>query len=120
MFRHIVDERRQACGSVSRGCLGTLHVDAHREFLAELDAELIEGIHSPDRALYEHAVLVQGQEPSQGSRGGLRVQQQGARPVALVRSMWPDALNVGRAGACLAHLRLDVLERMSEGKGLRL
>jgi hypothetical protein len=40
----------------------TFQVDSRRELLAEFHAELIEGIHSPYRALHEHTVLLQRQQ----------------------------------------------------------
>src|SRR6185312_11755610 len=38
------------------------------EYLAQLDAPLIEGVDRPDRALGEHAVLVQGDQGAQRVR----------------------------------------------------
>src|SRR5258706_1466920 len=73
VLRHVPDQRRQARRAVPRGRLRAAHVDGHREFLAQLDAELIEGIHAPHGSLYEDAVLVQSQQLAHGSRAGLRV-----------------------------------------------
>ena len=45
---------------------------AHRERLAELDPPLVEGVDAPDRALGEDAVLVEGDERAEASRGSSR------------------------------------------------
>jgi hypothetical protein len=90
-----------------------------RELLAELHAELIEGIDAPDRALHEHAVLVQRQDAAQVRAVvcGYSSSELGRLPswtlCAAPRDLRP-------LGAGLAHVRLDLLERVAEGEGLRL
>src|SRR5882757_2694293 len=60
--RHVLDQRLQARRPLPGRRLLPLHVDPERQLLAEFHPELIEGVDAPDRALNEHAMLVQGNE----------------------------------------------------------
>src|SRR6266403_762218 len=120
VLRHILDQRRQSRRPMPRRRLGSLQVDSHRELLAELHAELIEGIYAPYGALHEHTVLVQRQQATQGSRRSLWVQQQRARPVAVVDPVNADPRDIRRIGAGLSAVRLDFLQRIAESERLRL
>ena len=102
------------------GALAPAHVDAHRQFLAQFHAELIEGVHAPNRALHEHAVLVQGQDAAEGARRGLRIHEQRTGAIAFVHAVDGDAVDLGGADAGLAHVRLDFRQRIAVGERLRL
>src|SRR6267154_4603326 len=120
VLRHILDQRRQSRRPMPRRRLGPLQVDSHRQLLAELHAELIEGIYAPYGALHEHTVLVQRQQATQGSRRSLWVQQQRARPVAVVDPVNADPRDIRRIGAGLGAVRLDFLQRIAESERLQI
>src|SRR6476661_8108581 len=57
---------------------GQLVGDLLGEYLAKLDAPLIEGVDGPDRSLYEHAVLIERNELAERRRSE-RLDQHGVR-----------------------------------------
>src|SRR5580658_6920013 len=80
VFRHIIDQRRQSRRALPLRRPGTLHIDADGKLLAQLHAELIEGVDSPDGALHEHTVLIQSEYSAERAGGGLWIEQQRTRP----------------------------------------
>src|SRR5262245_57806643 len=87
--------------------------DAQREYLAELDAPLIETVDVPDRALGEHAVLVEGDEGSKRMRVEALGENHIGRTVPLEDAEW--RLPIGHA------FGRHFLRRLAEGErfGLR-
>ena len=88
------------------------------ELLAELDAPLVEAVDAPDHALDEHPVLVERDDPAEGARVELGVDQRRRRAVAgedLVRRerrVLHRLLGLGEAAA--AHQRLGLGEAVGE------
>src|ERR1700674_5401516 len=120
MLRPVVDECGQSCRAGSLWRLGSRQVNPHRQFLAQFYSELIEGVHAPDSSLDKHAVLVQRQNTPQGARRRLWIQKQRTGAIPLVDPVNGDALDLPRAHSRLAHVRLNLGQWISIGKGLRL
>src|SRR6478609_3883992 len=83
-----------------------------RQHLAELDAPLVEGVHAPHRALYEHAVFVKGDQGAERVRREPLEQQGVRRAVALEDPVRHEPV-VGALG-------LDLLCRLAESERLGL
>src|ERR1700683_2116652 len=73
--RNALQERSGRAVGRRRSVAAQRRHDAFREHLAELDAPLIERIDVPDRALSEHAVLIQGDQLAE-RRGCQALEQQ--------------------------------------------
>ncbi len=89
-----------------------LRDDRHRQLLAQLDSPLVEGVDSPDRALGEDAVLVEGDQGAQRLGGQPVGEDRVGGAVALEDSVRDQRLR----RALLAHL----LGRLAEGERLAL
>src|SRR5580693_10586118 len=120
MLRHIIDQRRQRRRTLPLRRPGALYIDADGELLAQLYAELIEGVDSPDGALHEHAVLIQGEYPAERAGRGLRIEQQRTRPVPRMHPMRHEPFDVLRRGVGPVHVGLHLRCGVTEGKRLRL
>ena len=86
--------------------------NAAGQYLAKFDAPLIETVDRPDRALGEHAVLVQCHQAAERRRIKLFGQDQVGWPIALGDAEW--RLEVGRT------FRFQLLCCLAEGKRLGL
>src|SRR5215472_10701295 len=82
--------------------------DAQRQYLAELDAPLVERVDVPYRALGEHAVLVESHELAERCGRQPRQQKRVGRAVTLKGAVGHEP--VGRT------LGADFLWRLAEGK----
>ena len=80
--------------------------------LAQFDAPLVEGVDLPDRALGEHAVLVERDQLAERGRRQALQQERVRWPVALEQPVRHEP--VRRA------LRLDLLGSLAEGQRLGL
>ena len=84
--------------------------DLARDPLAELNAELVEGVDAPQQALHEHLVLIERDQGAEGRRVEPVEDEQRQRPSALLHLLRRDALAAAAAQESLG-LREGVGDR---------
>ncbi len=103
---------RAVVGQLGLGLALELGDDLLRQHLAELDAPLIEGVDLPDRALREHAVLVERHQLAQRGRRQAIYHDGVGGAIALEHAVRNEP--IGRA------FRFHLLGRLAEGERRRL
>ena len=92
-----------------------LRDNAFRQYLAQLDAPLIEGINLPDRPLSEDAVLVARNQLTERLRGQALCENAIRRPIAFANAVayQPVRSTLGSASSVLRSLSSPFSSRMS-------